>query len=514
MLLYLAVVAGPVAVLLVSLTGELVSGNWGLVHLALPVGRRLDLLLRSLGYAALVAVGGSVLGALAGIRLHLWQNRAGLYLRYLVLVMAVVPPYVHALSWSALLHALNPFLAQVGLPAFPLHGLWLSWWVQMMALMPFGVGMALLGFELLDPFQVDAARVMRDDYHVFKKIVIPAATPSIAAGSALIFLFTLMDYSVPSLYQVNTYSLEIFAEYSATYQHNRAFALALPLLILAMATAWVFQSAFRSLVVTPVPLERRRFQFAFPTWFSALQTAALVLILFQVAVPLFSLVSVTGTWQNLVRPTLNSTSETGYTLIIATAAALLCLPLALVAARCISLKGALGRVWWFALLLPLALPGPLVGIGLIFMWNRALPVDLYGSLLMPILAGVIRFIPIAALILLARYSRIDPLLLDAAQILQKSRLHTLLFIHLPLLGKALLAAALLVFVLTSGEIAATLMVAPPGQNTLTMKIYQYLHYGETSSVAGLCLVMLLLALVMGMLALHTLFFAKRTGGNA
>ena len=49
--------------------------------------------------------------------------------------------------------------------------------------------------------------------------------------------------------------------------------------------------------------------------------------------------------------------------------------------------------------------------------------------------------------------------------------------------------------LTLAELGATLIVAPPGHATITMRIYNYLHYGSSSDVAGLCLMVTVLTLV-------------------
>ena len=53
---------------------------------------------------------------------------------------------------------------------------------------------------------------------------------------------------------------------------------------------------------------------------------------------------------------------------------------------------------------------------------------------------------------------------------------------------------MLVFTLSLGELGATLLVAPAGKGTLTMKIYNFLHYGATEAVSSLCLTMLFLIL--------------------
>ena len=63
---------------------------------------------------------------------------------------------------------------------------------------------------------------------------------------------------------------------------------------------------------------------------------------------------------------------------------------------------------------------------------------------------------------------------------------------------------MVVFALTLGELGATLLVIPPGQSTLTLRLYNYLHYGASEEVAGLSLlltVLLVAAFGLGALAL-------------
>ena len=119
---------------------------------------------------------------------------------------------------------------------------------------------------------------------------------------------------------------------------------------------------------------------------------------------------------------------------------------------------------------------------------------------MPVLAGLARFTPLAVIVLVAQLRSINPLLIDAANILQTSRWQTWRQIWLPMLTPGLLAAAGIVFALTTGELGATLLVAPPGHATLTIRIYNFLHYGASSVVAGLCLMMAVTILIAGVIA--------------
>jgi iron(III) transport system permease protein len=149
--------------------------------------------------------------------------------------------------------------------------------------------------------------------------------------------------------------------------------------------------------------------------------------------------------------------------------------------------------------LPLALPASLTGIGLAYLGTRS-PLDaLTGTLWMPILASAIRFAPLAALFLASWRGRLDPSVFDAAKV-HASPLLTFFRVLLPLSLPATVATFGLCFALSLGELGATLLVYPPGEATVTLRVYNLLHYGAAENVAGLCLSMVALTLVGGWLA--------------
>ena len=62
----------------------------------------------------------------------------------------------------------------------------------------------------------------------------------------------------------------------------------------------------------------------------------------------------------------------------------------------------------------------------------------------------------------------------------------------------------IIFILTAAELGATVLVIPPGVGTLTIKIYNYMHYGKSDAVAGLCLIMLIFSMLGGGLLIKIL----------
>lgn len=110
------------------------------------------------------------------------------------------------------------------------------------------------------------------------------------------------------------------------------------------------------------------------------------------------------------------------------------------------------------------------------------------------MALVARFTFIEALILAVAISALNQSLLDNMAVHWPGSLQYLKCIY-HLLGRKALGAMLIVFALSLGEFGVSLLVMPPGFQTITIKIYNYLHYGASDVVAVLCLFMLLMVIL-------------------
>jgi iron(III) transport system permease protein len=51
-----------------------------------------------------------------------------------------------------------------------------------------------------------------------------------------------------------------------------------------------------------------------------------------------------------------------------------------------------------------------------------------------------------------------------------------------------------VFILSVGELGTTLLVIPPGRETIVIKIYNLMHYGAEQMVAALCVILIVITL--------------------
>jgi len=501
LLLYVLVVLGPLVALVVAAAVSPATQASRPLEPVLLSTRRVRLLLDSVALAAAVAASAVVLGGLVGSRLWSWQRGAKFRLRWLVLLLLVVPPFVHASSWMAFAGGVGALWRGVGLAGVVLPGWLCAWWVESMALVPLGVGFALVGFEAIDPGLIAAGRVFRGDAVVLGRIAVPLALPSILAGGAFVFLLSLMDYSVPYLFEVNVYPLEVYAQYSASPYPTGPLLLCLPLLAIAGVVVLLFQRGLRRAVASRPSWRTRAWRPPprWPWWCSASQVVAGAVLGAAVLVPVLGSTAEVLRQGGGAADVSAARGELLLTLSSAALAAVCALPLAYAVADRMDRRDRWAGVWWFLAVLPLAVPAPLVGIGLVTLWNRPWLAGVYDSRLMITLAALARFAPLAAIVLLVQLRQVDPLLLDAARVFRSGALRTWSRIRLPLLAPGLLAAACVTFALALGELPATLIVAPPGGSTLTIRVYNLVHYGASGTVAALSLVVLVLALLSGVI---------------
>ncbi|MEX2034807.1 MAG: iron ABC transporter permease [Xanthobacteraceae bacterium] len=159
---------------------------------------------------------------------------------------------------------------------------------------------------------------------------------------------------------------------------------------------------------------------------------------------------------------------------------------------------------YFALI-PLGLPGIVVAVALIQFW-LAMPIALYGTLAILLLAYVGRYIPLGVRAANASLRQVDPSLEESAQILGASWLTTLREVTLPLIRPGLFAGWLLVFVPVIQELSASILLFSSSSITLAVAVYNLYETGYIEPVAALAIVNML---IIG----AAIFVANKLGGG-
>ena len=495
----------PLIGLLFDLIQAFMTGSADIASPLFISPRRMGLLAASVGLAAAVAGAGIIIGVLVISALFRLKKKLLYGILLLLLALAGIPPYIHALTWSEAIQ-----FSRVIIPGLPATGWAVSFWVELMALLPLSAFLSWIAFASVDIRLVDPGRLVRSDLSVLLQIILPLAAPALGAAFGFVFLICCTDYSVPSLFGADVYALDIFAQFSASNSAAQAFLYALPLLLVTLLVMVACRSGIRTLAQTPNWIAARFGNPpAYPGWFRMLQAGAVFLVAVQILVLFSGLILAVGSPDVFFTSILMAQDELVYSLLIAVLVIIISLPLALAAAQELKRPGVRGAAAWIIILVPLAIPAPLIGIGMITIGNLPVLSAVYPALIMPALVSVVKFAPLAAIVLFIQMRFIDPLLFDAAAVFAKSRWDAWARIHLPLFAPGLVVSAGILAALTLAELGATLIVSPPGHATITMRIYNYLHYGSSSDVAGLCLMVTVLTLVISTGTILTLWWISR-----
>lgn len=505
--LYAVVVLAPLLALVGSTVSFVRHDPSAAAALVLPTGPRLTLLAGSSAFAGAVAGASGALGL--GVAAALWRRGRFRWTKWLLVALAPIPAYLHAMAWLTLGHRVTLGLAAAGLPAVgPFPPVVTAWWIQVMSFLPLTAGLAWVALSTVPADVVDVARTAGPDGRAMRRILLPLTMPLVLSGVALVFVLTLLDFSVPTLLQVHGYALAILKDFSTRHDPGRTVLYSVPLLVVAGLAGLGVVAGWRR-----TPFGSAGSQDATPLSFGlvgrTVQAIAAVALTAQIVVPAIALAAAAGTPRRVIAASQGAAAEIGYSVAVAVAAAIIAVCAAAAPASSLAFSRRAGALWWPAVVLPWAVPAALVGIGLITLWNRPAFGYLHGSAVMPALAGAARFTAVAALVLLADNRRANPALMEAARVHARRAWQPWLRVRLPLAVPALAAAGALVFALTLGEIGATLLVAAPGRGTLAMRIYDYLHYGSSDAVASLGVVLAGAAVLAGGLAAVALAAGSR-----
>ena len=140
-------------------------------------------------------------------------------------------------------------------------------------------------------------------------------------------------------------------------------------------------------------------------------------------------------------------------------------------------------------------PGVLLGIGLIFLFNRPGLSAFYQSAGIVILALAIRYLGPGWTVVAHAARTTDRDLADAARLDGATRWQLLRHVQWPQIAPQTAAAWYVVFLLCLWDVESMILVVPPGGETLALRVFNLLHYGHNAQVNALCLTLLALAVL-------------------
>lgn len=141
----------------------------------------------------------------------------------------------------------------------------------------------------------------------------------------------------------------------------------------------------------------------------------------------------------------------------------------------------------YAALIPLGLPGIVMAVALIQFW-LAMPIALYGTLAILLLAYIARYVPFGVRSANSSLRQVDPSLEESARILGAGWGTTMREVTLPLIWPGLFAGWLLIFVPAIQELSASILLFSSKSITLAVAVYNLYETGYTEPTAALAMI--------------------------
>jgi iron(III) transport system permease protein len=476
----------PVAYLL---TTSLTSGHMSARALWLDA-RQQGLLWNTALLGLGTAVVSTAVGAPLGVALARVPLTAKTPLRVALTMPLLLPPYILALAWTYLTGSRGLLASVIGPDVLSVwaYSLPAAVVVLSVALYPLSMLATEVAMRRIDGRLEEAALMVTTPGRVLRRIALPLAAPSILGASLVVFVLAISEFGVPGLLRVRVYTTEVFTAFAALYDFSRAIVVAAPLLLLCLMVAVVagalagerLLSTSRNSGSPPAILA---------SWRWGAEAGALTVVAMALGLPMTVLVrealgadSIAAVLQGSGPAIVNSLvlATIGATAVVSVAAWL-----GYARARA---HGRVGQLADVLFVVAFAVPSTIVGVGLIGIWNRPGPAGaLYGTWVMFILGYLARFVPVAALAMASAVRYVPRSHEEAAAVSGAGWRRTMSRIVLPQVRLGLLAAWVIAFVLAFGELGVSVLVAPPGESTLPIRIYTIIANTPPSHVAALAL---------------------------
>lgn len=484
-----------------------------------------------LGGTLWIAAGVALLSALIGLPLGVMRGLFNLPVPRLwdliFLIPFLTPPYIAALSWMLVLQT-NGYLDQLtGIDLndllFSRSGIVLVMTLNIFPVVYFAVSRSLLasGQRLALVARVHGATAWRAFWH----ITLPMVAPALAAGMLLAFTLAIEEYGVPAALgsRSGVVMMTVGIEKKLAdwpIDLPGASLLSMVLIVIALTGWWLQRRLVGDKEVTSVtgkPTENMGATLGI----AAVPVVMVMALTGFVAVGLPGLsMAVTGVmstlsgglaWNNvtpqhylaLFSQQGDALSALGTSLSLALGASLITGLLGLLISWLVVVRQIKGRSVLDALsLLPAALPGIVVGVGLILLWNRTFwPVSPYNTWAILLLSYCCLLMPWPVRYITSALRQLGGNLEPAARVHGASALQALRFIVMPLVFPAMLAAMLMVFAIASRELVTSLLLSPAGTQTVAVFIWRQFEQGSVGQGMAMATLTLLAGLLLMLTAL-------------
>ncbi|MCO5089597.1 iron ABC transporter permease [Bosea sp. (in: a-proteobacteria)] len=485
----------------------------------------LPALVSTLELGLYVGLGSTFVGTVIAWLMSRLRPPGGFVLEIGIMAPIFISPFIGAVGWLTLGQSqtgmLNVALRALGLPGFDIISYWGAVFIMALFFVPYAYSLVRHSLDRLNPELEEAAAICgAGPIRTALGVVLPLLWPSLLSAVIIIFVLAAEMFSIPGLLLV-PYGYEVLSYiiYDRTthwpIDYGEASAVGLILLLVTAFGMLLYALSIRvqERFVTVGPRSPR---VGSAGGFDLKRTLALGAILFFIllscilpigAIALRALLPYFSgsfafsdlTWSNINTTFSDRLAITSLrnSLIVTVVSTVLLLTLAfLVALGRVRYRDRISTLTWIIASIPVAVPGVLVGVGLIWLY---IGTPVYATISIIVLVMLARFLPMLVRLFETGLLQLGKELEEAAFVCGASNLTVTREIRLPLLAGTIRSAATIGGTQVFNELTASALLFTSASSVLPVVIFNYMFDGDYSRATALALVQV--AIVGGALAL-------------
>ncbi len=450
----------------------------------------------------IIGLGSSIFALILGLPLGFLFARSDMNNRFPYFIASLlplfIPPFCSTFAWISVLGH-NGIFNRFIIKAFSLQSSPLNIYsffgiitVLGFSYYPFVTILSYSGFSSINNRLEEASLICRSRLKTVSKISLSMAFPYIATSGLFVFILSFSNFSVPDMLRVNVFPVEIFIQFSGYFKNHMAIVSSLPILFVNFGVLILMVYLLKG---KPFVSFKSRFQgvsvFKLGKYKPLFNIFVLIIIFFSVALPITVLMVNSGSFQAFRIALKSAQNQLLNSIIFAIIAASIGCILGFVMAYYIEHKKGISAICIDLItFFPIAVPGIILGIGLIITWNRPAFEIIYGGSGILVIAYLAKILPFTVKTFSSGIKYIDIQLEEASLLISNKWLFRMRKVVLPLSKHCLFAAWSIAYILCLGELSLSLLVSPPGLTTVPVRIYTLLHYGQSQLVNALSLILI------------------------
>lgn len=442
----------------------------------------------------------------------------------LLVLPLITPPFISSFATVLLLGKTGVFtqmLERLGVGTFSIYGLGGLLLTHVMHFLPLAALTIAAGLRVI-PSAVEEAAISLGGRpsSIIVRVILPYVAPHILMAFVLVFLSSFGDVGAPLLLGGNfgVLQLEIYTSFVSVTTDQR-----IPVIL----SGWTILISIVILQVVRTLMRRTEQMHTFSgvsmlhrgrglRWAGFAYCAIVIgtMLLPYVVIGMSSLSTIWGAGLLPDAFTLRNYAGLGAvleplksSLILAAVATPVCVLLAVMLGDILHRFPRRAAALDYVALLPFVLPGVTIGIGLMKVYSGmqvfGLTIPLAGTWMLLAVSYSVRRLPPVLRVMVAGYSRLDRGLEESSSSLGASQTRTFLRVTLPQLLPAMGVAMTIAFIRIISELGSTLVLYPPGWETLAVAIFQLADEGYIARASAVSVLLVFVTVVfIAVSALH------------